>query len=275
MSYHFNQPSGYGMFPENSAFQSRSFFRPAIAFEPDDGTGGSGGGGDPTPAPATDPAPPEDVSGLKAALEAERKRAKDSDRTLKQLQESIKGIDPEKYKQFENLQKQAEEWNQEKVKIRNEVESEWVPKVQAGLDKAKAVETQYLDLLKRTTAEKAYQAANGRSGAGDDSITYFDSLLAVISPFLRLNEKQQVEVVDANGARRFSAKDATKPMSPQEFFESLHKHPVLGHCFQPTGNGNGGGMPPGSGNHRHLSTEDMSNLSRAERLTVARNQASR
>lgn len=272
MSYHFNQPSGYGMFPEVFSTSAR-LFRPAIFFNADDGSGSGGGGsGDPAPAPANDPTPPEDVSGLKAALEAERKRAKEADRTLKALQESVKGMDPEKYKQFEQLQQQAEEWNQKQITIRTEVETEWSGKLQAEMTKTKEFEGKYLDLQKRTEAEKAFQAAKGRSGAGDAGITYFDSLLAVINKNLRLNDKGQVEVIDANGARLFSKADATKPMTPKEYFEGLRTDPVLGHCFEPIGRGNGGGMPPGSGNGFTSTREDWSKLPRSERLTIARQQ---
>ncbi|GEM_PF-5685094 len=276
MSYHFNQPSGYGMFPE--VFQgSGRLFRPSIFFNADDGSGA--GGGDPapapapTPTPAADSTPPEDVSGLKAALEAERKRNKESDRLLKQLQESVKGMDPEKYKQFEQLQQQAEEWNKQKITIRNEVETEWSTKLQAEMTKTKEFEGKYLDLVKRTEAEKAFQAAKGRSGAGDAGITFFDSLLSVVSKNLRLNDKGQVEVIDANGTRLFSKTDATKPMTPKEYFESLRNDPVLGHCFEPQARGAGGGMPPGSGNGFGNTREDWSKLPRSERLTIARQQA--
>jgi hypothetical protein len=263
MSYHFKRLLGYGMFPGN-------FARPLPSVD-----GGEGGGVDPTTPPTTDPTPPEDVSGLKTALDAERKRAKDADRTLKALQESVKGMDPEKYKQFEALQQQAEEWNQKQITIRNEVETEWSGKLKVEIDRTKEFEGKYLNLVKRTEAEKAFQAAKGRSGAGDAGITYFDSLLAVIDKSLRLNDKGQVEVIDANGARLFSKTDASKPMTPKEYFEGLRSDPVLGHCFERQGHAAGGGMPPGSGNGNGFGNnrEDWSKMPRSERLTFARQQA--
>ncbi|MBD1995158.1 hypothetical protein H6G00_00760 [Leptolyngbya sp. FACHB-541] len=220
------------------------------------GTGGSGG---------------EDVTGLKNALAGERKRAGDLEKQFKQLQESVKGIDPEKYKQFETLQAEAEKWNQREVEIRTGLETEWTKKVEAEQTKSKGFETQYLDLLKRTEAEKAYQAVKGRVGAGEDGITFFDSFLAVAGISLRLNGKQ-LEVIDANGTRRFSAKDATKPMSAVEYFETLTKHPVLGHYFERQNDSRGGGMQQ-SHNLGNLSQQDLSKLPRAERLAAARRAA--
>lgn len=262
MSYHFKRAFGDGMFRGSS--------RP-LPFNAEEG----GGGGDPTPAPAPtpDPSPPEDVSGLRSALEAERKRAKDNERLLKQLQESVKGMDPEKYKQFEQLQQQAEEWNQQKITLRTEVENEYATKLQSEMVKTKEFEGKYLDLVKRTEAEKAFQAAKGRSGAGDAGVTFFDSLLSVVSKSLRLNASGVVEVIDTNGARLFSKTDASKPMTPKEYFESLRSDPVLGHCFERQGPGAGGGMPPGSGNGFGTTREDWSKLPRSERLTIARQQA--
>lgn len=221
-----------------------------------DGSGGTGGTG-------------EDVTGLKNALTNERKRAGDLEKQFKQLQESVKGIDPEKYKQFEALQAEAEKWNQKEVEIRQGLETEWTKKVEAEQTKAKGFESMYLNLLKRTEAEKAYQVVKGRTGAGEDGITFFDSFLAVAGNSLRLNDKGQLEVIDANGTRKFSAKDATKPMTAAEYFETLTKHPVLGHYFERQNDARGGGMQQ-SHNFGNLSQQDLSKLPRAERLAAAR-----
>jgi len=262
--------SGYGMFPESMMGRR---FAPSIVFESDNGTGagGAGGGVPPAPAPAGGAGAPEDVTGLKNALESERKTAKTLAAQVRELQEQFKDIDPVKYKQLQAVQQQNEELNQREAKFRSELETEWTQKVTAEQNKTKDLMTQLNDLRMRTEAEKAYQASNGRSGAGDDNLSFFDVFYGNISRNLQLNDKGQIEVVDATGARLYSKKDATKLMSPAEYFASLTTHPVFGHFFAPQQPGRGGGMTPQNGTHRGGVT-DMSGMSRAERLTALRSQ---
>lgn len=216
--------------------------------------------------------PAEDLTGLKSALSKERDRASQFEKQLKQLQESVKGIDPEKYKQFEQLQEQAEKWNQKEVEIRNGVEQEWTVKVQAEQQKVKDLMAELQGLKLRTQAEKAYQSANGRSGGGEDGTTFFDAFYTNIQRSLKLNDKGELEVIDGNGVRLFSKKDATKPMSPAEYFGGLITHPVYGTYFMPQQPGKGGGAQP---SHNVNVPQDLSALPRAERLTLLRQQQQR
>lgn len=260
-----NQSSGYGMFPEAAQFR---LFRNPICFQEDNGAGSNQ-----TTPPTTPPEPgkpPEDVSGLKSALDKERSRAEAMERQFKQLQESVKGIDPEKYKQFEALQASAEEWNKKEAAIRQESEAERTRQVQAEQAKAQAFETKYNSLLQRTAIEKAYQAANGRPGGSED-MTFFEMFYATVSNRFKLNDKGEVEVLDTNGVRLFSKKDASKPMSPVEFFADLQTHAVYGNYFMAKNNPRGGAMPPNA--NGFTSRDDLSKLPRAERLTMAREQA--
>lgn len=225
-----------------------------------------GGGTNPTP---PEPAPAEDVSGLKSALQKERERANQVDKQLKQIQEMFKGIDPEKYKQLEVLQAQAEEWNQKEAQMRQTLEQEWTGKVQAEQKKMQDAEQRYQTLLLRTQAEKAYQAAGGRSGGGEDNVTFFDAFFTNVNKSLKLNDKGELEVLDGNGVRLFSKKDASKPMSAAEHFSGLIAHPVLGHYFMPQQPGKGGGAQPSVPVNMPA---DFSNLPRSERLTLLRQQ---
>lgn len=267
----FNSVSGYGMFPETLMGRK---FAPAIAFNPDDGTGAggavatppeAGAGGATPPAGGTNP---EDVTGLKNALDAERKLGKDLQRQLREIQDQFKDIDPTKYAQLQKLQQQTEELNQREAKFRAEVEQEWTSKVQAEQRKTSELQTRLNDLIMRTEAEKAYQASNGRSGAGEDGLSFFDLFYGSVSRSFQLNDKGQIEVIDGTGARLYSKKDPTKLMSPAEYFSTLVAHPVFGNFFERQQPGRGGGMNPNGGNLRNA--QDLSHLSRADRLTALR-----
>ncbi|MBD2021889.1 hypothetical protein H6F43_17040 [Leptolyngbya sp. FACHB-36] len=257
------QSSGYGMFPEN--FQSRSRFAPIVAFEPDNG---AGSGTQPTPDPA--PAPPEDVTGLKSALQKERDGRSTLEKQFKQLQESVKGIDPEKYKQFEQLQAEAEKWNQREAEMKTTLETQYQTQIQAEQQKVKDWEGKYQELLKRGEAEKAFQAANGRSGGGEDGVTFFEMFYSSIGKALKLNDQGQLEVVDGNGVRLFSKKDASKPMGAAEYFSGLVAHPVYAHHFGPNEKAKGSGTQPGSTNSGTNPHRDLSGMNRAARLTALR-----
>ncbi len=245
-------------------------FRPRITFAEDDGaTGGASGGSSTPPEPA-----PEDTTGLKSALEKEREAAKIAKREaaqtkeqLAQLQESLKGIDPEKYKQLEKLQAEAEEWNKKEASLKLALETEYAKQIQIEKSRIEQLQQELIDLRKRTAAERAYQAAQGRSGGGEDGTTFFDMFYGSVKGTLQLSDKGELEVVDHNGARLFSKKDSGKLMSPTEYFGSMAAHPVLGNFFQAP-NAKGGGM---NANARTTTMPgDTSKLSRAERLTMAR-----
>lgn len=270
--------SGYGMLPE--ALMGGGLFRRAIAFNAD---GGVDGGSPAIEPPTTTPEIPtsgegEDVSALVDTMRKERiraneeeKRRKELERQFKQLQESVKGIDPEKYKQFEALQAQAEEWNKKEVELRNNLESDFQARITAEQEKIKVWEAQYNDLLLRTETEKAYQLANGRSGGGDDGTTFFDLFYQSQSKRLQFNpQSKQLEVIDQNGVRLYSKKDSSKPMSAVEYFQSLITHPVFGYYFQPDPNKRGSGTQPGSTINASNYQGDLSKLPRAERLAMLR-----
>lgn len=226
----------------------------------------------PTPDPVTPPETrsPEDVSGLKSALEAERKRGKEQERRIKQFEESIKDIDPEKYKKLEQLQTQAEEWNKKEIDLRNQLEQDYNVRVQGEQTKYQELQGRYGELQLRTAAEKAYQMAGGRSGAGEDGTSFFEAYYSNVRGRLQLTDKGGVEVIDNNGVRQYSKKDATKLMSPDEYFGSHLAHPVYGNFFERQQPGKGGGMSP---LQPSISTgQDISSLPAAERLTALRQQ---
>ena len=227
------------------------------------GSGGDGSGGDEDP---------EDVSGLKAALKAARDDRKQVEREMAGLKETLKGIDPAKYQQLLDAQKQhqqaREQWNQKEVQIRSEAEQEWKPQVQKAQAQADDFKAKYQELLLRTNVEAAYHAADGRVGGGEDGVTFFNSFFNNVRGQLKLNfegETPTVEVVDATGTRLFSKEDASKPITPAEFFKQMHKHPVLGFFFEAP-KASGGGYNNSRGKVK--SGADTSKLSPEQKLQM-------
>lgn len=269
--------SGYGMLPEN--FQSR--FAPTIAFESDNGTGGSGGAGTPPTSTAPDNSNSGGDSGtdnyaeLRKALDAEREQRKQFESKSKQFEGIFKQLDsnatPEEiakqFRELKTLQAQSEQWGQKEQELRTSLETEHNKRVQAEQLKTQEFETKYNGLLLRTQAERAFQAVKGRTGAGEAGVTFFDTLMASIAPTLKLDDKGTLEVVDAQGKTRYSAKDASKKMTPTEYFELLTKDPVLGYCFDRQSNGQGGGMNPNQQNYQNPG--DWKTLNRTQQMSMA------
>lgn len=250
--------------------------------DPDpDAAGGSagGGGGNSTDTNGSESSSggddTTDTAGLKSALEKERSARKDLETSLKQMRETLKDVDPNKYQELLNSEKQyqqeRERWNQKEVQIKSEAEREWRPQVEQAQATAKQFEQKYNDLLLRTHAEAAYQAAHGRTGGGDDGVTFFNSFFNNVRNQLKLateGDGVSVEVVDQSGTRLFSKDDASKPITPSEFFKQLHKHPVLGFYFEAP-KAKGGGY---QGNNRQVGGGvDPSKLSPEQKMEMSFN----
>lgn len=238
----------------------------AIAFESDDGTGGS------TP-PATPPAtPPEDVAGLKSALDKERQankaaaaREKEFQEKLAKLEESFKGIDPEKYKEFEQLRDREEARNKEFAEMRQTLESQFQQKLQTESAQRSELEKELASLKMRYAVEKAYGAVDGSIEAGEDGVSYFDLFYSAVSGYLKPNETGGIDVVDSAGLTRYSGNG--KPMGLSEFFETYKSHPVLSNCFPMKNPPKGGGSVPSV---RTAAGVDLSTMSPADQITYIR-----
>lgn len=233
-------------------------FRPSIALESDNGAG-TGGGNNADPDPE-----PEDVSGLKSALQKERESRKSFESQFNSLKEAYKDIDPEKYKQFEALQAREQQRNAEVAEMRRNLEAGYTKQISESQTKLQATEAKLVELTNRYEIEKAYGAVGGSIEAGDDGVGYFDLFYASVSKNLKRNENGELEVLDADGVRRYSSKDAKKPMDLREFFESYKLHPVLGNCFPIKNPPKGGGANPSARDYGR--NPDLSQMSRSERL---------
>lgn len=249
----------YQVDPIASAYGMRGLYRPSIALESDNGagTGGGAGGGE-------QEKEPEDVSGLKSALAKEREARKTFESQLNSLKEAYKDIDPEKYKQFEALQAREQQRNAEVADMRRSLEAGYAKQISESEAKRQAIETKLFELNNRYEIEKAYGAIGGSIEAGDDGVGYFDLFYASVSKNLKRNENGELEVLDADGVRRYSSKDAKKPMDLREFFESYKLHPVLGNCFPIKNPPKGGGANPSARDYGR--NPDLSQMSRSERL---------
>lgn len=233
-----------------------SLFSKILRLTSDNGASGSdagSGSGSSDTNTTGDNSNPEDLTGLKNALASQRSLAEAKDKELKQFKQAFEGIDPAVAKQamerLEQIKNQQETWNQEKTKLTATLTEDHNRKLSAEKEVSRQWQTKHDSLLTNILAQKAYEAAGGLMG-GSDNGTYFDAFFAAKGAALKLNEQSnKLEVIDASGAKIFSAKNNGEPMEASEYFASFATDPVFAHYFTPAKNSRGGGMPPGSGNN--------------------------
>lgn len=273
MKYHYHRQSGIQSGGDSIAMQfglsSRFRHMAGPSLESDNGTAATGTGGTPATPPA-DAAPPEDVTGLKSALEKERAANKANTAQIKQLQETFKGIDPAKFAEFESLQKQAEQRNQEIAEIKQTAATQYQTQIDAVSSDRDKLAAELHSLRSHTAIERAYLNVGGTAEGGDDGVSYFDLFCQSVSPYLKLGEDgKTLEVLDKAGVRRFSEKDSKKFMTAHEFFEGYKTHKVLSSCFPLANPPKGSGMKPSG--RPIVGGSNLEGMSAAERITYLRN----
>lgn len=122
--------------------------------------------------------------------------------------------------------------------------------------------------IRQTAIQEGYQSAGGRSEVAPDGSSFFKLAEKHIDKFVRTNDEGRTEVLDRNGIRRYSSKDASKPMSLIEYFDELKTHPVLKSCFNHTTE-----SPQVEPIATPKANPNWQGLSGAERLTRLRQQA--
>jgi hypothetical protein len=188
----------------------------------------------------------EDVSGLKSALEKERKAAKLAEQARKDLEKRFEGIDPEKVKKMIEEMGDDEEAKLMKAgkvdevvakrteKLRKELEKQVADArkaAEAEAKKAQKFSQQVLDNHIRQAATKAGMHAN----AVDDALFRGRVMFT-------LNEEGEPVQVDKDGQPVFG-KDGKTPFSPVEWLEGMKEQAP--HWF-PAGS-SGGGARGGDG----------------------------
>lgn len=214
----------------------------------------------------------EDPTGLKSALEQERKAKRDAEAKAKEKDKLLKGIDPDearealKMKQELEEKKLVEEGEVDKLvekrleRFRQDSETQ-KKEIQQERDALK----DELHKLKIKTAiqETANDGRSVRSGAMDMVVNAFEKMFSI-------DEKGQVVAKDDNGNVIYG-KDGTNPLSIKEHMESFAKdHEYL---FVPSNGGGGPGNDKGGGGNNtpnSYNNMETAKMSPSARLAAAR-----
>lgn len=229
--------------------------------------------------PAAEPTPTvtdtsEDLTKLKAALEAERKEKRQHERDLKAAQrrlESVKDIDADSYKtamqRADAAERAAQELTErEEVRLR-ETENKYTAQLQEALAAKDGALQELQQQRHRYALEKHFISAEGRTEAGDDGVSAFDMFWDRLGPRFRIDhESGGLGVVDAKGDWVLD-NETGRRLAVSDFIEQQKEHPLYSFLFKAK-YGSGSGMGQGS-DVRGVKGDDFGKMSVNEKFAAA------
>jgi len=202
----------------------------------------------------------EDTSGLKKALDENRRLAKDSKAALAILQEQFAGIDPVKVKEMmvklegdgEASLIAAGKIDEVIAKRSEKLRLELQKRVDAADDATKA-ERARADAYKQRVLDNHIRAAAAKAGLHVDAID--DALLRAQSIFT-LDDSGNAVQLDSEG-QTVLGKDGKTPFSPTEWLENPPKHWLMS---QASGGGANGGRHTNDGGSKTMTRAHFNSL---------------
>jgi antitoxin component of MazEF toxin-antitoxin module len=212
---------------------------------------------------------PLQAAGLKA-LEAEKKRRRELERSIKQLQQKYQGINPE---EIEKIKQANEAREQEELEKQSQYQAALKLREDKYNQDVQAVRNENQQLQQRLEATLIEQAVVdafvGSGGRKDDSPkAYARLLLPAIADQLRVDDGEVV-VVDSNGDPRLNP-TTFQPYTLTDLMADCRSKGATAIFFEPSDRANGTGA---RANARRTGADKMAELDglpRAERITRAR-----
>jgi antitoxin component of MazEF toxin-antitoxin module len=207
--------------------------------------------------------------GIKA-LEAEKRRRKELEKQVRELQQKYSGINPD---EIERLKQESERREQEELEQKQQYQAALKLKEEKYNQDVNAVRNENLQLqqkLQRTIIEQAvidtFLECGGRRG--DSPKAYAQLLLPAIADQLKV-EDGEVIVVDKNGDQRFNL-ETGGTYSLTDLMNDCRKKGATALFFEPQDKASGSGA---TANGRRVGSDklaELDKLPRAERLARAR-----
>lgn len=223
---------------------------------------------------------PEEIQKILSTVKATRKerdeaatKAKDLESKVTELSKSleqIKGIDPNKFKEYEQLAATYEERKLEEQKNFEELKQRWTTEKTSFTQQIQELQVQLQNTQIVTALEKAFYSCGGRAGKDEDGYSYFDLIQDRAKKYIQLDEKGRLVVLDP--------RDKTPMRDPKGNAYSVEDLMLKLRAGGPTAalfesdKGAGGGMQRSSQYNSVTATREslMQMGNRAERLAKAR-----
>lgn len=232
------------------------------------------------PIPETKAYSDEEISKILNTAKATRKerdtvaeRAKQLETQNLELQsklEQIKGIDPDKFKQLEQIAATYEERKLEEERKFSELKERWTGERTAFAQQIQELQQQLQSTQVVNALEKAFYSCGGRSGKDDDGYTYFDLIQERAKAYIQRDDKGKLVVIDPrDGTAMRDPKGA--PYSVEDLMLRLRTSGPTASLFEPP-DSRGSGMNRSANYNSVAATRDslMGMTNRAERLAKAR-----
>lgn len=222
----------------------------------------------------------EEITKILATAQATRKERDEAARKAKDLEtkvaelsgnlEKIKGIDPVKYKELENIAANYEERKLEEQRNFGELQTRYKEKEAALLQENQQLKESNRQQTVVNALEKSFYATGGKSGKDEDGYTYFDLIRDRAVNYIVLDEQGKITVVDPRDKMPLKDNKGVS-LTIDDLMLKLRSGGPTASLFDPIGNGAGSGMTRSHGTQNAaMLREQIMKLPRAERLAKAR-----
>ncbi|BDA74331.1 hypothetical protein CAL7716_084970 [Calothrix sp. PCC 7716] len=200
-------------------------------------------------------------------------KAKDLETRVLELSknlEQIKGIDPVKFKEYEQLAASYEERKLEEQKNFAELKERWTGEKTTLTQQIQELQNQLQDTKIVNSLEKAFYSCGGRAGKDEDGYSYFDLIQERAKNYIQLDEKGRLVVLDPRD--KTPMRDAKgNAYTVEDLMLKLRGGGPTAALFE-SDKGAGGGMQRSSQYNTVAATREslMQMGNRAERLAKAR-----
>jgi hypothetical protein len=222
----------------------------------------------------------EEISRILNTAKATRKerdtvaeRAKQLETQNLELQgklEQIKGIDPDKFKQLEQIAATYEERKLEEERKFSELKERWTGERTSFSQQIEDLQKQLQSTQVTNALEKAFYGCGGRGGKDDDGYTYFDLIQERAKAYIQLDDKGKMAVIDPRDGTPMRDPKGN-PYSVEDLMLKLRSSGPTAALFEAP-DSRGSGMNRSANFNSIAATKDslMQMGNRAERLSKAR-----
>lgn len=189
---------------------------------------------------------------------------------LQKKLEQIKGIDPTKFKELEQIAATYEERKLEEERKFTELKERWTGERDSFGKQIQDLQQQLVSTQIINALEKAFYSCGGRSGKDDDGYSYFDLIQERAKKYIQLDEKGKTQVLDPRDGTAMRDPKGN-PYSVEDLMLKLRSNGPTAALFEAPDT-RGSGMSRSVNFSGVTATKDslMNMTNRAERLAKAR-----
>lgn len=222
----------------------------------------------------------EEISKILNTAKATRKerdtvaeRAKQLETQNLELQgklEQIKGIDPSKFKELEQIAATYEERKLEEERKFGELKERWTSDRTTLTQQIQELQGQLVQTQIVNSLEKSFYICGGRSGKDEDGYTYFDLIQERAKAYVQLDEKGRLTVIDPRDKTPMRDSKGV-PYTVDDLMLKLRSSGPTASLFDANPAAGAGMQRSVNSNSLQATRESLMNMgNRAERLAKAR-----